>query len=119
LYKHYIITFGGIESSHGAFVKHISILNLKTHETKQIKLKQDDQKASQRWGHTACLLEENQIVIFGGQSSQNILNDVAVIEIKHDPEDSCNSLMKNLILMVDSNFVRMENFANKRSGKFV
>ena len=70
------------------FFDHVSILNLKTHETTQVKL--NNESVNYRYGHSACLYEENQIIIFGGKSSKSILNETLIIDIRENPDDNCN-----------------------------
>jgi len=85
LYKHFIITFGGMRSGRSDYFDHLSILNLKTHEIAKVKL--NNETANYRTGHSACLFEGNQIYIFGGKYLKETLNQTAVIDIRENPED--------------------------------
>jgi len=70
--------FGGMYES-GTYSNEITILNLKTNEITQPQLMVKSPIA--RYAHSACLFSENQIIIFGGQSSMGVLSETAILTI--------------------------------------
>jgi len=90
VYKHFIITFGGMKSGCSDFFDYVSILNLKTQEITEVKL--NNVLANYRRGHSACLYEEDQIIVFGGKYLKETLNETAVIHIQE------NTMNNSLIL---------------------
>jgi len=80
LFRDYIITFGGYSKSCKKLFPNIQILNLKTNSPEAFKLEGDE--PSFRYRHSACLVNQNQILIFGGEKNRSILNDAAIITIK-------------------------------------
>ena len=77
-YKHYIIMFGGMYEN-GTYSNEITVLDLNTNEIIQPQLMVKSPTA--RYAHSACLLSENQIIVFGGQSSMGVLNEAAILTI--------------------------------------
>jgi len=81
LYKHYIIIFGGMQES-GIYSNDITVLNLKNNQI--IKPYLDGPTPEARYAHSACLFSGNQIIIFGGQSAQGVLNETAIMTIRSE-----------------------------------
>ena len=73
--------FGGMYES-GIYSNDITVLNLKTNEI--IKPQVIGGMPISRYAHSACLFSENQILIFGGQSSIGVLNETALITIRSE-----------------------------------
>ncbi len=80
-YKHYIIMFGGMYEN-GTYSNEITVLDLKTNEILQPELMARSPIA--RYAHSACLLSEKQIIVFGGQSSRGVLNETEILNIHID-----------------------------------
>ncbi len=95
LFKNYIITFGGYSNKSKAFLG-FTILNLNSGSYEDFILKGD--KISQRSKHSACLLDMNKILIFGGFTGDKILNDTVMITIKETIR-TLILLLSNLIVL--------------------
>jgi len=80
LYKHYIITIGGLSLKSGHLIKEIvEIFNIEKGELEKFNLQGDELQQIQR--HSACLIDSNKILIFGGFRAE-VLNDVAIMTIE-------------------------------------
>ncbi len=81
LFKHYIITYGGYSLKTNFWADEpIEIFNIEKGQLEKFNLKGDELQPVLR--HSACLIDPNKILIFGGFSLQHIINDVAIITIE-------------------------------------
>ncbi len=79
LFKNYIITYGGYSDTLEIYFG-IKILNLNKCSFENFLIEGD--KPLHRNRHSACLLDSNKILIFGGYANHGVFNDTAIITIK-------------------------------------
>jgi len=79
IWKHYIITYGGSKEGDGyndAFGD-LVVFNINTYEWNRVKFKGFTPPA--RYAHTACLYNEDQMVVFGGFSGSSTFNATMIM----------------------------------------
>jgi len=79
LVENYIITYGGYSWTLKKYLG-IKILNLNKCSYEAFLFEGDEPLYRNR--HSACLLDSNKILIFGGSVNGDILNDTAIITIR-------------------------------------
>jgi len=77
LINNYIITFGGI-ASYSKILQDFSVFNIDTYEWEDVIIKGVQPKP--RWSHTACVLDNKKIIIYGGiQANDDIAQDILIL----------------------------------------
>ncbi len=86
VFKHYIITFGGSKDNDGfdSTFGDIVVFDINTYEWKRAKTK--GRPLAPRYAHTACMYNENTMVIFGGHNDNITLDQTLFLTL--DEENS-------------------------------
>ena len=89
IWKHYIITYGGSTTNDGAndAFGDVIIFNINTYQWGRAKIRGRIPQA--RYGHTACLYNEDQMIVYGGYSGSNTMSDILVMT---PDESNCKNL---------------------------
>ncbi len=94
LFKQYIITYGGYSLKLNSVVKEtIEIFNLEKGQLEKFNLKGDKPQTIHR--HSACLIDSNKILIFGGYRKRQVINDIAIITIEETSRKILNHIISN------------------------
>jgi len=77
LIDNYIITFGGI-AGYSKILHDFSVFNIDTYEWEDVIIK--GVQAKPRWSHTACVLDNKKIIIYGGiQANDDLAQDILIL----------------------------------------
>jgi len=98
LLDHYIITIGGVFDSDQQEIEpeEISIFNILTYQWQRASI--TGVKITRCYGHTACLFNESQIILYGGDDERRASkNEVLVITMTQDRENIMFFYHQNII----------------------
>jgi len=86
LVDNYIFTFGGAERHQRKRGPDMTIFDVSTYQWKKFELKGEPPKA--RYGHTACKIQENKVLIYGGEveTDDETTSEILIITLT-DSED--------------------------------
>jgi len=96
LFKNYMITYGGYSNSSKKALADIKVLNLKRNSFEEFRLEGDEPCLRER--HSACLIDPNKILVFGGCCNGEILHETAMITVK----ETMRKILQSFYNMINS-----------------
>jgi len=84
IFSHYIVIFGGFDGIR--VLNDVIIFDLDTFAWKRAQISGNSPRP--RYGHSACLYQENKLVIFGGHDGVNTLNNTQIITLEQDDQEN-------------------------------